>query len=185
MTNRLTIPQLRKANVARCIDSFHPIESWSPFDWAVAAAGEAGEALNALKKLRRGDGDAKAVVHELADFVIYTDLLYARIGVPADALAWPKHFPAGPRRFDQAIVKLSWASNHLLDVCEKFSTNASSQAWTWETRGWPLRWSRVCKPAFTIAASIGSDLTDAIVEKFDIVSDRVGSAVKLGAKEAA
>ena len=85
---------LRLANVKRCEEVFHPLNDWSPTDWACAMAGEAGEACNAVKKLRRlADGTntakdpqteaecLKAIGAELADTVIYVDLLAARLGL--------------------------------------------------------------------------------------------------------
>lgn len=90
----LTFGDLRAANVSRCNAVFHPLESWTPTDWACAMAGEAGEACNAVKKLRRhadGTNTAKdpateaecvaAIAVELADTVIYADLLAARLGI--------------------------------------------------------------------------------------------------------
>jgi hypothetical protein len=89
----LTFNQLRDANVTRCEAVFHRLVEWSPTDWACAFAGEAGEACNVVKKLRRLDGadfgkDSPAermrlahdAVVELADTVIYADLLAARLG---------------------------------------------------------------------------------------------------------
>lgn len=89
----LTFDELRKANVARCEQVFHKLDDWSPTDWATALAGETGEACNEIKKLRRLDGadsvqdtPARRIVlrHmaaiELADVVIYADLLAARLG---------------------------------------------------------------------------------------------------------
>ena len=87
--------ELRKANVARCNASFHGLEEWSVTDWACAMAGEAGEVCNAAKKLKRmesigqvSDGDpatvpeaVRAIGEELADVVIYCDLLAARLGL--------------------------------------------------------------------------------------------------------
>ena len=83
---------LTQTNCKRCVESFHPIDSWSPTDWGCAMAGECGEACNNLKKLRRLDGSlfsrenerdaAKlidAVMNEIADMVIYADLLAARL----------------------------------------------------------------------------------------------------------
>ncbi len=93
MTN-ITFNELRDANVKRCVQVFHKLDDWSPCDWATAMAGECGEACNVIKKLRRLDGadsskDTKGyreqLVHEtadeLADLVIYADLLAARLGV--------------------------------------------------------------------------------------------------------
>ena len=91
----LTFDQLRETNVTRCLDAFHySIEEWSPTDWACALAGECGEACNLIKKLRRLEGQPltpeigvkrgeliREVAHELADMIIYADLLAARLGI--------------------------------------------------------------------------------------------------------
>lgn len=44
-------------------------------------AGEMGETCNAVKKLRRGDGNVEAVADEIADTIIYADLLCERLGI--------------------------------------------------------------------------------------------------------
>jgi NTP pyrophosphatase (non-canonical NTP hydrolase) len=98
MSDRLGFSELRFANVARCERVFHPLNDWSPAEWACAMAGEAGEACNAVKKLRRvhdGTNTAKdpqtrdeaiaAIAAELADTVIYCDLLAARLGIDLGA----------------------------------------------------------------------------------------------------
>jgi NTP pyrophosphatase (non-canonical NTP hydrolase) len=90
----LTFEELRRQNVSRCEAVFHPLGSWTPTDWACAMAGETGEACNAVKKLRRhadGTNSAKdpsteaecvaSIAVELADTVIYADLLAARLGI--------------------------------------------------------------------------------------------------------
>ena len=78
----LTFGRLRAANVGRCNNSFEPIESWSEGDWGLAMAGEAGETCNLLKKRRRGeDIPLEDVADEIADMVIYADLLAARMGI--------------------------------------------------------------------------------------------------------
>lgn len=80
----LTFAELRRANVARCEGPAfaHSVFDWSPNDWATAVAGEVGEACNMLKKMRRGEGmPLHAVAYELADAVIYIDLLAARLGI--------------------------------------------------------------------------------------------------------
>lgn len=92
--NVLDFADLRDANVRRCKEVFHPLNDWSPTDWATAMAGECGEACNEVKKLRRLDGadheqDTEAkraelrekIGTELADVVIYADLLAARLGI--------------------------------------------------------------------------------------------------------
>lgn len=75
---------------------WHPkgLDEWSVNDWLAAMGGEAGEALNAGKKHRRilsamqQHGDVPAdlneaedrIMAELADVVIYADLVAARLG---------------------------------------------------------------------------------------------------------
>lgn len=78
----LTFDRLREQNVQRCEKVFHPLNDWSLNDWGTALAGEVGEALNIIKKVRRGDFDLQrarqSLSDELADVVAYTDLLAAR-----------------------------------------------------------------------------------------------------------
>lgn len=90
----LSFSQLREVNVNRCEDVFHPVESWSPTDWATAMGGECGEALNYIKKLRRLDDETiyvdtperrkqltDEIAKEIADLIIYADLLAARLEI--------------------------------------------------------------------------------------------------------
>ena len=88
----LTFEELRKLNWVRCDECFHPIDDWSPTDWGCAIGGEVGEALNMIKKLRRLQDEkvqelsnkdeeyyVEEIVKELADVVIYADLLATRL----------------------------------------------------------------------------------------------------------
>ena len=89
----LTFNELRHKNAERC-KLWHPggVNDWSLSDWGVAMAGEAGEALNVIKKLNRerdglvGNTQKQAELEaalgeELADVAIYLDLLAQRAGV--------------------------------------------------------------------------------------------------------
>jgi NTP pyrophosphatase (non-canonical NTP hydrolase) len=95
----MTFQHLAAINFARAI-RWHKagLESWSIADWAVAMAGEAGEVCNAVKKLRRilgqtaniSDEDRQLnsekeaiekIGNEIADTVIYCDLLAQRCGL--------------------------------------------------------------------------------------------------------
>lgn len=97
----LSFEQLREKNVGRCAESYHPLTAWSLTDWACAMGGEAGEAMNVCKKIRRITGPTrdinsetsadvelaaleKQLADELADVVIYADLLAARMGIDLD-----------------------------------------------------------------------------------------------------
>lgn len=92
----LSFTKLRHVNVTRAM-RWHRggINDWSVNDWLTAFGGEAGEALNAGKKHRRllsgldqhgnvpsGLADAEEkIMDELADAVIYADLVAARLGM--------------------------------------------------------------------------------------------------------
>lgn len=89
----LNLATLREANLSRC-SRWHPLNSWTPADWGVAMAGEAGEVCNAIKKMRRmtdgivGNNDpantadaVAAIGDEIADTLIYLDLLAARLDI--------------------------------------------------------------------------------------------------------
>lgn len=95
MSNALTFAALRAANLDR-LPQFRNAQGaaahdqadgsdWSINDWFTAVAGEAGELGNLLKKIRRGDFTLEAarekVAGELADVVIYLDILAFRCGV--------------------------------------------------------------------------------------------------------
>ena len=97
----LTFERLRMANVTRCNAIFHGLHDWSPTDWATAVAGEVGEACTLIKKLRRGDFvDWEEIGHELADAVIYIDLLAARLGLDLEDCI--------RRKFDEVSARRGW-----------------------------------------------------------------------------
>jgi len=103
--NGLTIKQLFEANLSR-VAKWHRLESWSPLEWAGAMCGEAGEAANFAKKLKRvmdeiANNDqrmfgktvpkadlvpiySEGVIKEYADTLIYGVLLCASVGATAD-----------------------------------------------------------------------------------------------------
>lgn len=89
----LTFSKLRETNLSRT-DRWNPrgLETWDLSGWTVAMMGEAGEACNVIKKLNRirdgmtgnriGEKELqRALTDELADIVIYLDLLAARAGI--------------------------------------------------------------------------------------------------------
>lgn len=93
--NNLTFSTLRDANMKR-LPMFRDAKGrkchakddgsdWSPAQWLQAVTGELGEYANLRKKVERGDltlDEARSMLaDELADVVIYLDILAAQIGV--------------------------------------------------------------------------------------------------------
>jgi NTP pyrophosphatase (non-canonical NTP hydrolase) len=92
------LQQLRDTNIKRCARWHGPdTEAWTGADWSNAMCGEAGEAANVVKKLRRHEtrtGAANSVSvevlrtklgAELADTLIYADLLAHHYGIDLQA----------------------------------------------------------------------------------------------------
>jgi NTP pyrophosphatase (non-canonical NTP hydrolase) len=91
----LDLSDLRSVNLKRAETKFGGLQRWSPMEWAAAMAGECGEACNVTKKIWRLDNtpqwnspeeqDAAALkqdlADEIADVLIYADLLAARLGI--------------------------------------------------------------------------------------------------------
>lgn len=75
----LTFLRLSEANRVRQaqVPMFQECLTWTPSDWITAICGELGESANFIKKLKRGDQGVKisSVIKELADVIIYTDIL--------------------------------------------------------------------------------------------------------------
>ncbi len=94
----LTFRELIAANLSR-VERWHGLHDWSALEWAGAMAGECGEACNAAKKYKRVvtgvqninletgrslttlEDAARKVGLEVADTIIYSVLLCARVGV--------------------------------------------------------------------------------------------------------
>jgi len=57
-------------------------DSWTLGDWGCALAGEVGELCNLIKKRRRGqDIPIAKLAQELADVIIYADLLATELAI--------------------------------------------------------------------------------------------------------
>lgn len=88
----LNLEDLRRVNLARKARWHAGAQPWSGADWSNAMCGEAGEAANVVKKLRRIETNIEqptppehelvwALGEELADVVIYVDLLAQHYGI--------------------------------------------------------------------------------------------------------
>lgn len=112
----LSFHTLRAANIKRLplfrdargnICHSHPTGGdWSVSDWVEAVVGELGEFANLHKKVRRGDltlEDAKLELgRELADIVIYLDILALQLDIDLDAAVVEK-FNAVSRRVSAKV----------------------------------------------------------------------------------
>lgn len=82
--NLKRLPMFRDAKGRTC-HSKDDGSDWSPAQWLQAVTGELGEYANLRKKVERGDLDMTEarpmLADELADVVIYLDILAAQLGV--------------------------------------------------------------------------------------------------------
>lgn len=91
----------------------HTLEGWTPNDWLTAVTGELGELANLLKKLHRGDTvdkrtgrpiSKKDLADEIADVVIYMELLSQRLGIDmGDAVVSKFNEVSAERGFDKLL----------------------------------------------------------------------------------
>lgn len=82
--NRKRLPLFKDAKGRRC-HAQDDGSDWSPAQWLQAVTGELGEYANLRKKVERGDltidEAAPALADELADVVIYLDILASQLGI--------------------------------------------------------------------------------------------------------
>lgn len=96
--NAIGFGDIRALNVARVPKFGHSLNEWNILEWLGALCGEAGEAANIAKKIRRIDGGCsvntgessrsdmvKKLGGELADIFIYLDLAAASEGIDLEA----------------------------------------------------------------------------------------------------
>lgn len=104
----ITLQEMQRINTARA-KRWHPdgLEEWSPLEWAGAMCGEAGEAANYAKKLKRVESKIRnidkrqsspmaevtnemaeeyrdSIANEAADAIIYGILLISRVNRDAE-----------------------------------------------------------------------------------------------------
>ena len=116
----LNFYELRKTNVERCEDVFHSLEEWELRDWALAMIGEAGEVCNEVKKLKYGDGSNLRLALELADVVIYADLLAARQGIDLGRAVIAKFNAVSRKKKSHIFLRDSKNEQECCRNCESF-----------------------------------------------------------------
>ena len=104
--------ELRAANTRRDQESYQMCREWTLADWGLALAGEVGEACNLIKKTRRGEGiPAELIMNEIADVIIYADLLADSLGESLhDAII--RKFNATSNRIGSSITLTAHKNMH-------------------------------------------------------------------------
>ena len=78
----LTFKTLHWVNSWRNRKLYPYAQEWTTSDWAMALAGEVGELCNKLKKRRAGMPVTQdSIEEEIADTVLYLDLLCSHLGI--------------------------------------------------------------------------------------------------------
>lgn len=128
---RLSFSTLRQANVLRLpqfknkhgglAHSKADGSDWSPAQWLQAVVGELGEYANLRKKFERGDIDgAEFLVEaadELADVMIYLDILAFRLGVRLDVAVRDK-FNRVSDRVGSTVYISTKGGDYVVETCE-------------------------------------------------------------------
>lgn len=82
---KLTFALFTKLCIQRSRQNFKCTSDWSLSDWGCALAGEAGEACNKIKKLRRGEKiSVESIGSELADTITYACILLHYLGLDVE-----------------------------------------------------------------------------------------------------
>lgn len=192
MADPLTFPQLRGANLRRLPlfknSKGEPAHSqpdgsdWTDEEWLEAFVGELGEFANLHKKTRRGDltlDEARPMLaSELADAIIYLDILAYRAGVRfVGSLVLPRSLPS------ESYTPSTW-----LVLTVRSTGNLASWIFLKDRHvGSQESWREMVTPEFNaivarldkVAEALDIDLGEAVREKFNLVSDKIGCDVKL------
>ena len=124
----MTFREFQNINTERC-NEWHDINGWSLSDWAVAMAGECGEACNVIKKMNRKrdsitnedpeeyDELAEALGKEIADTVTYAFLLAERCGFDMQDIVTRKFNEVSRKHgFRHRILKTDGERDRLRDL---------------------------------------------------------------------
>ena len=111
----LTFDRFQQVNKHRCETKFHQCETWLPSGWPLAIAGEAGELCNLIKKVVRGDfsfDDKRGeILKELADVIIYCDLMITAMGAKTGEIVAAK--------FDEVSQRVGYSEALLSESARK------------------------------------------------------------------
>lgn len=184
----LTFFRLREVNVERCATwhkGFPDDGVWLGVDWANAALGEMGEAANAVKKVRRWDTDTRGALdpdhdillinlaNEIADTLIYLDLVGAFFRLPPRRGSLDDRF---------GLPKEGWTGSHWSSYAGEAIGRVCSIALYLDTdlpeppllQELDMELHRVFVRLGRLADLYGINLSAAVVDKFNFISEREG-----------
>lgn len=165
---KLTFKQLREANIERV--KLYP--SKFPMDanfYKLALYGEVGELCNFIKKEHRDGKDyTKEIAKEIADIVIYTDLLVYTLG-----RAHLRHSPPASSFNELKIVPFENAPPGTIELSVAIAEMATSIGFGSAYVEVFLR--GLCR----LAKRKKIDINEAIIDKFNEVSNKIGVPVFL------
>lgn len=189
----LTFEALRAANGPRCL-RWHKtgLNEWSLADWVIAVGGEAGEALNVVKKLNR-DRDGQPgntrtreqllsdLAAELADVVIYLDIVLHSEGAGVLGMLWNVETFGELRRQTAAdpnhtVLSLSEWATGLMEASGKLATTALTDQGEIGDAA-----DSLLQVIDANAYAWGIDLGEAVARKFNATSERYGFPERLAA----
>lgn len=184
-----------KVNLARC-DEWHRDMPWTPLEFAGAMCGEAGEASNVCKKLRRIEGNTMSVkddpqsleqmyddlAFELADTLTYADLTVAAVN-RADGTSfdlWEHIDQWTPPLATPPLATVGFGLT-ILEMGALLCVSAGQFTYSIadERPTEPLGAHRLVYTAQNIAAEIHRDLWQSLMDKFNRVSEREGMSYRV------
>lgn len=183
--NRLRIPQFKNAQ-GNAAHSQADGSDWSLGDWVTATLGELGEATNLLKKIRRGDYDLDYIrpelAKELADVITYLDILAMQINVDLTCL---HQQDVQLCKQDRVVLKISTNMGRASELFEQIEMNRDAgetideHDWDMFRRHVTFYFHEIVSGLQELALMVDVNLGQATIDKFNEVSERVGSTIRL------
>lgn len=183
--NRMRIPQFKNAK-GQASNTKSDGSDWSLAEWVNATLGELGETSNLLKKIRRGDFSLDYIKtelgKELADVISYLDILAMQLDVsltctPAQDITLLKQ--------DNVILKIIINFGLASEIIQKIETikeygqfvnNDDMNLFRHELRQY---FHQIVLGLQELAFIFNINLGQATIDKFNEVSNRVGSTIFL------
>jgi NTP pyrophosphatase (non-canonical NTP hydrolase) len=183
--NRHRIPQFKNAQGLPA-HSQPDGSDWSLGDWVNATLGEMGEASNLLKKIRRGDYTLEHIrpelAKELADVITYLDILAMQVNVDLTCM---HEFDVQLCRQDRVVLKMTTNFGRASELFEQMEM-AREAGETMDEHDMDLfrrhitfYFHEIVSALQELAKMVDVNLGQATIDKFNEVSIRVGSTIRL------